>query len=221
MSKKLSFALFIILALVSVGFVFLVLFTDVQMNGDTCTNVGLAGLNFAFRDFIGYHDLFYEITNVLGYSWFVVAFAFACVGLFQLISRKGILRIDKHILATAGLYVVAAVIYAIFEVVVVNYRPLLIEGELDPSFPSSHTFFSLVVLIGACMEIGNLIKSETVRNIIRWILYVLCFVIVVLRIISGYHWITDIIGAILFAATLLSAYSMFVSCEPKRDEYDD
>ena len=70
------------------------------------------------------------------------AFLFALAGLVQWIRRKSLLKVDKEILALGGLYLIVIGFYILFELVIVNYRPIIMPGSVHPeaSFPSSHGF---------------------------------------------------------------------------------
>ncbi len=201
-----------ILFLILIG---LVRFVDVAAIGPAGTSIGLSHLNGAVHSIIGQHDFWYTVTEILGYASFLVAGLFALVGLIQLISNRSLFQVDKEILALGGLYVVVIGLYILFEVIVVNYRPVLMDG-LDfpePSFPSSHTMLAFVIMGSAAMLCERYIRSRALSRILQIICIVVLAIIVVGRLISGVHWFTDILGGVLLSLTLLNIYAGIIADE--------
>ena len=132
------------------------------------------------------------------------------LGLVQLIHRKSLLKVDRSILVLGGFYVVVLVFYVLFEKVVINYRPVLIDGNLEVSYPSSTTMLALCVIPTAIMQLNTRIKNTNLRKIVAYVLVALAVFMVVCRLISGVHWLTDIIGGILLSAGLVTLYSAVV-----------
>jgi undecaprenyl-diphosphatase len=112
--------------------------------------------------------------------------------------------VDNHILALGVFYVVVALTYILFEVLVINHRPVLIEGVLEASYPSSHTMLSICILGSAIIEIKKLFKNKKKLVITLDAISIVVMVIIVLgRLLSGMHWFTDIIGGILISLALV------------------
>ena len=181
---------------------------DVAQIGPAGTSIGLAGLNGGFHEAVGEHLIWYKLTEGLGVLALLVAALFAFVGLMQLIQRKSLLKVDRNILALGLLYIVMVICYVFFEVVIVNYRPIIMPGETLPeaSFPSSHTMLICVIMGSAMMQIREYAhKPQTGR-----ILYIVCWAILIVtvvgRLICGVHWFTDILGGLLLSAALLCCY---------------
>ena len=42
-------------------------------------------------------------------------------------------------------------VYILFEKVVINYRPILIDNELEASFPSSHTMLAICTSVSSLL----------------------------------------------------------------------
>ena len=57
-----------------------------------------------------------------------------------------------------------AAVYALFECVVVNYRPALIEGYLEASYPSSTTMLVTCVMPTAMINLRDRIKNAIARK---------------------------------------------------------
>ena len=114
----------------------LVRLVDVQPIGPEGSRIGFAAMNGAFHDLTGVHWTLYTITDWMGLLPIAIALGFAVLGLSQLIERKSLCRVDRSILILGGFYVVVLAAYLLFETVVINYRPVLVDGKLEASYPS-------------------------------------------------------------------------------------
>ena len=200
----------VILFVVFVAYTFIVTMVDVKSIGPYDTNVGLGTINKAFADGIGVHMIWYHITNILGLFSLLVAAFFAGVGVLQLVTRKSLAKVDKDIIILGGFYIVVLACYMLFDKFAINYRPVMLDGELESSYPSSHTMLAICVMSTAIMQLRWKIKDKQLRQIISGVLAFLILVIVVGRLLSGVHWFTDIIGGIFLSAVLVSLYHWFV-----------
>jgi undecaprenyl-diphosphatase len=183
---------------------------DVQAIGPQESEVGFATLNKHLHDLIGTNMTLYVITDWLGLVPIGVALGFALFGIFQLWKRKSIFKVDKSILALGVFYITVAAVYIFFEMVVINYRPILIDGILEASYPSSTTMLVLCVMPTAAMQFYNRIKNNTLRFCVIIAIALFITFTVVGRILSGVHWITDIIGGILFSLGAVMIYGYFL-----------
>ena len=124
----------------------LVLVIDVRPIGPEGSQVGFAALNGFVHELTGVNWTLYTITDYLGLVPFAIVGCFGLLGLWQLIRRKKLWQVDRDILALGIFYVVVLAVYALFEVLPINYRPVLVEGILEVSYPSSTTMLSLCVI---------------------------------------------------------------------------
>ena len=188
----------------------LLCFVDVRAIGPDGSSVGFAALNGFVHEKIGVNMYLYNITDWLGLVPIGVALCFAILGLIQLIKRKSLLRVDRSILALGVFYIIVVAVYLFFEIVVINYRPVLIEGCLEASYPSSTTMLVTCVMPSAAIQAKERIKNKALRKgIIIAIIAVIAFMVVA-RLLSGVHWITDIIGGALFSLGVVMAYKSFL-----------
>ena len=207
--KKKSRRLFFLGASLLAAFVLwtvLVCFVDVQAIGPEGSSVGFATLNGCVHDFTGVNMSLYVITDWLGLVTIGVAFGFAVLGLVQWIKRKSILKVDRSILVLGGFYIVVMAVYVLFEMVVINYRPTLIDGYLEASYPSSTTMLVMCVMPTAMVQFRTRIKNDKFRRCIMLAIAVFIAFMVIGRLVSGVHWITDIIGGALFSAAIVLMY---------------
>ena len=188
----------------------LVCFVDVRAIGPEGSLVGFSALNGFVHEKIGVNMYLYNITDWLGLVPIGVALGFAILGLIQLIKRKSLLRVDRSILALGVFYIIVVAVYLFFEIVVINYRPVLIEGCLEASYPSSTTMLVTCVMPSAAMQAKERIKSKALRKGVIIVIIAFIAFMVVGRLLSGVHWITDIIGGALFSLGVVMAYKSFL-----------
>lgn len=195
---------------------------DVQPIGPNGSSVGFASLNGWVSEALGVNMLLYTITDLLGLVIILYAFCFAVLGIVQLITRKSIKRVDYSILVLGGFYLLVIVAFAFFEFYVINYRPTLIEGRLEASYPSSTTMLVMCIIPTAIMQFNRLIKTKKARIAMNTFTAALGLVSVIGRIFSGVHWITDILGGFLLSLTLVTLfYSVNKLIESKLQDPDD
>ena len=183
---------------------------DVQPIGPQDSIVGFATLNSFVHNLTGTHMTLYVITDWLGLVPVAFGFGFAALGLAQWIKRKSMLKVDGSILILGGFYIVTLAAYLFFESYVVNYRPVLIEGYLEASYPSSTTLLVLCVMPTAMMQLRDRIKQPMFRKCVSIVIRAFIAFMVIGRLISGVHWLTDIIGGILLSAGLVMIYNFLI-----------
>lgn len=183
---------------------------DVQNAGQTGTEVGLATLNIWFHDLTGVHMMLYTITDWLGLVPVIICLAFGVMGFVQMIQRKSPLKVDADLILLGVYYIVVIAGYLIFEELPVNYRPVWIEGRLEASYPSSTTLLVLSVMPALTFQARRRLKNVRLNRAIRIGSAGFSLFMVVGRVLSGVHWITDIIGAILLSSGLFCIYRAIV-----------
>ena len=191
----------------------LVRFVDVQAIGPEGSAVGFATLNRFVHELTGVNWVLYTVTDWLGLVPIAVALGFAILGLVQLIKRKGLWKVDHSILALGVFYIVVMAAYVFFEMVVINYRPTLIDGYLEASYPSSTTMLVMCVMPTAVMQLNVRIKNTVLKRCTIIAIVAFTAFMVIGRLIAGVHWITDIIGGALLSAGLVTMYDVFGKCK--------
>lgn len=147
----------------------------------------------------------YTITDWLGLVPLCFVLGFALLGLVQLIQRKRIVKVDYSLLVLDGFYIIVMAAYLLFEVFVINYRPELINGHLEASYPSSTTILVMCVIPPAIIQLNTRISNKIIRKVILGVLAVVTVFMVIARLISGVYWFTDIVGGALLSAGLVRA----------------
>lgn len=179
---------------------------DVQPIGPRHSEVGFATMNGWFHRLIGMRMQLYVITDWLGLVPIGFALGFAALGFVQLVKRKSILKVDNSILILGGYYILVIVVYVFFEIHIVNYRPVLVEGYLEASYPSSTTMLVTTVMPTAMMQLSERVKNSRFRYALKLLINSFMVFMVIGRFVSGVHWISDIIGGLLLSAGLVMLY---------------
>ena len=188
------------------------------MIGPEETSIGLATINGMIHETTGVQMIWYEITSYLGILSILVGLCFACIGFVQLIRRRSLLKVDAEILSLGCLYVILAVLYILFELVVINERPIIMPGDehVEASFPSSHTLLSFAIFGSAMIVIGKYVRNRRFCNLIQVLLGILILIAVFGRLLSGVHWFTDILGSLFLSAALLLLFTGLLDLAEKR-----
>lgn len=201
-----NFGVTVGLLVLSILYTVAIMFIDVQPIGPKGSAVGFAKVNQYFHTLLGTNILLYNITDWLSIPILFIMLGFAMAGLVQLIKRKSLLRVDSSILILGGFYVLVFLVYLFFEFFVVNFRPVLIQGILEASYPSSTTMLMMCIIPTAIMQFQRLILVKRLRNLVNSFCGIYASFMIIGRVLSGVHWITDIVGGILFSTTLVMLY---------------
>ena len=204
--RKTKIALPLIALFLFTLWTFLLTVVDVQPIGQLGTNVGFASLNLRFHEMTGVNLYLYTLTDILGLVPILICVLFAFVGVIQLLKRKSIKLVDRDILFLGAFYLFVIFTFVGFEFLAVNYRPILIEGQLEASYPSSTTMLVLCVLPTAFMQIKRRIKNRFISVILIFWGSVFALFVLIARVLSGVHWITDIIGGVIFSIGAVGLY---------------
>lgn len=212
--------LFLYVTLYFVALVFALKVFDVGVAGPFNSKVGLSGLNSFYRNLFdfygekGYSVPLYVITELMGLVSIGVCIFFTVLFLRE-VKKSGSLDgsgVDKNLMATVFLYVIAFVILVLFRFIPVNLRPVLVlnETSLDTSFPSAHVTLFIISFGSAIFHAWETFekRKKTAVRITAACSVLMTFGIIG-RLLSGVCWFTDIIGGILLGSSLLLLYSFF------------
>ena len=184
---------------------------DVQAIGPLGSSVGLAGMNRFFHEWTGVHFFLYDLTDMLSVVPIALVGGFGLLGLAQWIGRKRIERVDADLIALGVFYIAVLAAFVFFEKFVINYRPVLIEGKLEASYPSSTTMLVLCVMPTAMMQLHGRIKRLGTRRGVLGMMAVFTLLMVLVRLFSGVHWLSDILGGALLSTGLVALYAAAVA----------
>ena len=123
---------------------------------------------------------------------------------------------DADIILLGGYYLLVIFGYLFFEMVPINYRPVLINGYLEASYPSSTTLLVLSVMPTLKFQTDRRCGNARVRRLVTAFAVLFSSFMVIGRLISGVHWITDIIGSVLLSGGLYLMYHAAVARADQR-----
>lgn len=209
-NKKRNFLISGILLLIAITFTILVKVVDVKQIGVNNSSIGFATLNQFIFETTGVNMIWSHITDWLGLIPVFMAIVYAFIGLIQFIKRRSIFKVDKEIILLGLYYIIVIALYVFFEKVIINYRPILMNGFLEASYPSSHTLMTICIC-GSSILINKKLFNNKITKVINYLSIIIITIIVVGRLISGVHWFTDIIGGILISSGLLMTFYSLLS----------
>ena len=190
-------------------------FVDVQPIGPDGSLVGFGTVNGYVHSLTGVHFVLYTVTDWLGLVPIAVCAVFGVMGLAQLVKRKSLQKVDRDIIVMGIYYVAVIALYLLFEAVKVNCRPVLINGVLEASYPSSTTMLVMCVMPTAAMQAEKRIKNSMLKKCAVAAAYAFTVFMVTARFVSGVHWFSDIVGGVLLSAGMVMLYSALSGAELK------
>ena len=185
----------------------LVLKIDVRPIGPENSEVGFAFLNGPVHDLLGFKKIPYTISKLSGALTLLAAAGFAVLGVLQLVQRRSLFEVDRDILLLGAFYVLTLILYIFFDKVPINYRPIILDEGLEPSFPSTHSMLALVICGTGMMQVDRRLKGSPYKGIAIDVLGILMIITVLCRLLSGVHWFTDILAGVLLGASLVCFYA--------------
>ena len=197
---------------------------DVQAVGQNGTKIGFSGLNVWFHELTGVHMTIYMITDWLGLVPVFICLCFGTLGSVQLVKRRSLLQVDPDIVILGVYYVIVIAFYLIFEMIPINYRPVLIEGRLEASYPSSTTLLVLSVMPTLIFQVNRRAENPLIKRVIAVFVIAFSALMVIGRLIAGVHWATDIVASVLLSAGLFMLYQsavMYTDRIKQSDRRDD
>lgn len=214
--KKRYLTITVLILVSSIIFIILLKKVDIQCDAVNNSCIGFATINQFIFEKIGVNMIWYTITDWLGLIPILISMVYGIIGLKQLIKQKSIKNIDKEIIILGLFYVSVISIYILFEKYIINYRPILMNGFLEASFPSSHTLMT-ICLCGSSIIINNRLFKNKFTKIVDVISLFIIIITIIGRLLSGVHWFTDIIGGILISSFLLMLFSSILNLNKKVD----
>ena len=194
--------LFVIFAI----FTILVKFVDTSLVVATNTKIGFSSINKPIFEALGTSDAWGTISLILFVVAGLIVLTLAVIGIKEWFANKQLSKVNHKILFLLGLYTLTVIFYFLFEILAVNYRPLLDEGLVKLSYPSSHTLLICVVCLSACFVVPDYIKNKPLKITITCILITLSILAPLSRLLAGMHWFTDVIGSLILSVALVMCY---------------
>lgn len=214
MKRKLIVSVFLLLSFVA--FTISLFFVDKRPIGPNESVVAYSLINGWFHELTKVNWSLYFVTDWGGIPPILLGMFFGALGLIQWIKRRSISKVDKYLFVLGGLYIVVFVLYLFFDYVVINRRPVMIDGFLEASYPSSTTLLAITFLGSALYPINKYVKTNRVKTLLVTITWTYMLFLVIGRLLSGVHWLTDIIGSCLLGSGLVLLYEYLIELLEQR-----
>ena len=199
-----------------VVYTIMVMFIDVKAIGPEGSSVGFAAINGLVNNAFGYNEILDMITDVIMYLSFLTAPVWGIVGVVQLSKKKSLLKVDYRLYVLAVFYVITVVSYVVFDkIVIINYRPIILDEGLEASYPSTHCLVTLAFFGYTIVNLTVMKIKKNLAKILSICIGILCLLMPVLRLLAGVHWTTDIVGGVMLSIALILAYNTLVNWKKK------
>ena len=153
-----------------------------------------------------------DIALIAALATFAV---FAVLGLYQWISRKSLKKVDKPLVKTLVPFALMAATYFVFDKILIwNTRP---DGSGEPSFPSSHVMVVATIFALVAINLPRYIAKKPLRIVLYCIMAALTIFTAVGRVAADKHWISDVIGAFIFAGIFVAIYYLIARKDLKHE----
>ncbi len=192
---------------------------DVQEVGPNGTKIGFAAFNVWFHRLTGVHMALYTVTDWLGLVPIFICLCFGVMGFSQLIRRRSLFRVDPDLLLLGVYYGLVIMAYLLFEMIPINYRPILMEGRLEASYPSSTMLLVLSVMLTLIFQMKHR-SSKLSLKAASLFASVFSVFMVIGRLFSGVHWATDIVASVLLSTGLYMLYRASVQFSERKKRKD-
>ena len=154
--------------------------------------------------------LIYTITDWLGLVPLFICMIFGGIGFVQFVKRRSLFKVDYDIIFLGVYYIIVIFGYLIFEMIPINYRPILIEGFMEASYPSSTTLLVLSVMPTLIEQVNRRLEKDVIKKIISILTIFFSTFMVLGRLVSGVHWFTDIVGSVFLSTGLFCIYKAII-----------
>lgn len=198
-----------VLGILFVLFTISLIFVDVRLIGETNAKIGLGFIN-EISSKINYNSTLDKISDIFLALGIIGVLFFGIVGVIQLIKRKSLKKVDREIIVFGIFLIIMVMLWITFDkFLVINYRPILIDGEIEASYPSTHVMIVTFTLLTVTNLLSKYIKNDKVVKMFYGLAILFIMLATIFRILSGMHWISDCVGGLLLGSMLYSFYIQF------------
>lgn len=149
-----------------------------------------------------------EISDIILLASIVALAVFAILGFYQWIKLRSLKKVDKPLLMMLVPLIAMALTYFIFDKFLIwNTRP---NGSGEPSFPSTHVMVVATIFLCIAIILPRYIRSKFAYILLDAMMLILLALVCVGRVVSNMHWISDVIGGLIFAGIFAIIYYLII-----------
>ena len=184
-------------------------------------DIGFSKINIAVHQILQTSDSFDMLSDICLVASALLLGGLVFMGSYQLIAGKGFKKVDKELLLGGAVIALTVIVYLFFEKVIINFRPVLENGYLEASYPSTHVLFCVVINMITIDYLHAKIKNKKFMVPAVALVGALTLFGFVARVLSGMHWMTDIVGALIISSAFVMLYftlkGIFIKNEEQKD----
>ena len=168
--------------------------------------LGLATMNGWWRDLVGVNAAWRVVSDVVAVGTVFGAVGLLIVQIVAVVRGRGLRPVVRDWWGVDLVLISLGICYGLFQIVVINYRPLLMHGVAEASYPSSHVLLFATVWPLLILTLWRMTKRRWVRVTVMVVGMMVMLAGIVARALSGYHWLSDLVGGVLLGVTLVAWY---------------
>lgn len=150
----------------------------------------------------------YKISDIILLASIAAIVVFAILGLCQWVNRKSLKKVDKPLIAMFLPLIAISITYFVFDKFLIwNTRP---NGSGEPSFPSTHVMVVATIFLCIAIILPRYIRSKFAYILLDAMMLILLTLVCVGRVVSNMHWISDVIGGLIFAGIFATIYYLII-----------
>lgn len=169
--------------------------------------VGLYSINNSLLPSVSITE-FGSLSDILMLISFVFFGIVGLMGISEFLKKRSLRKVNHIYYLYVCMLLLIVIIYLFFEIVTVNYRPILIDGVKEASFPSSHIFITSSLVLCSCYVFSKYIGKNYSKS-----LYIISIIMIIFvtfgRLLSKNHWFTDCIAGLLISFVLYFGFVFF------------
>lgn len=145
-----------------------------------------------------------KATDIILYTAILLVAILGVMGLYQWITRRSFMKIDKPLLALIAPLALIVITYFVFDkFLILNTRP---DGSGEPSFPSTHIMIVSTVFFCTAILLPYYVKNKPIQIFLDLAMLAFIVLVSVGRVLAHKHWTSDVIAGLIFAALFTGIY---------------
>lgn len=215
MNKKVFKKLLIASVMLLIILIILLIFFDRRTNIYTGKKIGLFKFNNLFFN-NKYNYQFDIISDFYLYFCFMIIIILIIDELFKVLKYKNILYLNYNFITLLiFLFIIFTISFIFDKLIIINYRPIMTNGILEGSFPSTHVTIITFVYLSSISFLKIYKKNKSFKECYLILVIINIIIASIFRLMSGMHWMTDIIGGLILGGIMFLGYTIIINTRRK------